>query len=724
MNVEDLRKLLEDTNDKFKIFEDRKLLSQYSLKTLELMDLINEFLSDEQKAKLFELEHFKKLSSNIKTSIIKVISDDNIKIQLIENSEVMSGLNDYEIMGIVNSMTDEGKVQMLHKENVLQKYGIMELEIGQIVKKLGEKSKQEILENKDFVENDLRLDEYRVVNNICDLTNEDVKLKLSKLYNVNQYQMTNILKTFSDKSKTEIILENEYEFDKMELIASLSVDALADFIRNNKEFIHKNGIRVYEITSRLTKEGQSDFIAKLEDMEITLKEKRQILATLDKKVKSEIDKSNLPEEYKTAIDMQIGDDFKETASYGKIIVDLNKDLEIYQGLDELIGINPMDISSQDKPKLLKLCEICPEIRMQDSIGLSSSTAEEYRNAEIWIENVLSGIDNQWSDIQKVAFIDNAIGKKISYTPDFDTEICNSGEARALWKIISSGYGVCNGIAQVEQYMLSKIGVKAEMVSSGKHAFLKLKDIELPNKDGGKNIGDTILDPTWNLTAHRYGGYPENFCKSYEEIRKHDIREDGTDVECHRNDEQLASATLELDEQSLREVFKSIGLADREGNFPIKQLIDKSKIIDDYKFPEEKSIKMQLELLTRYCPEFATCQNSTSSILQGIILNQENLKFNKCVVNRVYEREDESKRPVLYVYADFPEAGKKFYLADKDAREFIEIPQNEFELKYECYQNDMERNHGHRHWEDVENIQEVEDLNRSSGKVVAQEGDVR
>ena len=75
------------------------------------------------------------------------------------------------------------------------------------------------------------------------------------------------------------------------------------------------------------------------------------------------------------------------------------------------------------------------------------------------------------------------------------------------------------------------------------------------KDGNILKGDTILDPTWNLVFHRYGGEPENFCRSYEEMRKRDVLEkDKTDTESHKNDEALASATLDLDKKSLREIL--------------------------------------------------------------------------------------------------------------------------------------------------------------------------
>ena len=71
MDAQDLRKLIESSTNKFSIFEDRSTLVQYNFSIQELIDLISDFLSDEQKAQLFELEHFKKLSSNIKVHIIK-----------------------------------------------------------------------------------------------------------------------------------------------------------------------------------------------------------------------------------------------------------------------------------------------------------------------------------------------------------------------------------------------------------------------------------------------------------------------------------------------------------------------------------------------------------------------------------------------------------------------------------------------------------------------------
>ena len=250
----------------------------------------------------------------------------------------------------------------------------------------------------------------------------------------------------------------------------------------------------------------------------------------------------------------------------------------------------------------------------------NSNVTEYKEAEEWINYIICKLNPEYSKAQKMAVIDNAIGKKISYSPDFDTEVFNSADCRALWKIISSGYGVCNGIAKVEQYILNRVGIESEIISSSQHAFLKIKDIELPLANGDIVRGNTILDPTWNLTRHRFGGKPDNFCMSYEQARKNDIDSEGKDYNCHKNDEQLQDATLNLDEQSLRRLFTSVGLADRDGQFPIKDLLEKSKLLDEfYANQPEQNISKQFLLLKQACPEFATCQNSSmTSMTTGVL----------------------------------------------------------------------------------------------------------
>lgn len=715
MNAKDLRKLLEEAEDKFAIFTNIDILKQGDFTVGEFGKLVDEFLKDEQKQKLFDLDVFLNLTPALKSNIISTIKDDDIVLELIERDEVISGFKDYHFTSAIRNLGEKGKIKLLRDQELLKKIGLKNYDIKDMVKSLNDKNKREILEDSELVKA-LGLNDYDMVNIISSFKREKTKIEALELYKLPNELILGVLETLSDERKTEILKENPYGlkgYNLMYLASTLTADGVVWLFKDNKDFLDENHIKPYEITSLFDKEKATEFISKIEDTDLKLEEKRQIMVTLDEEVKAEIDKSKLLPEYVSALEIKI-------SNWKEILVDFDGDLEKYRGLDQLIFV---DGTKVPKDKLLQLYEICPKLHIKDSIGLEYTSIEEYKSAENWIESVLGEINPEWTEIQKVAFIDNAIGRKISYSPDFDTEVFDASGARNLWKIINSGYGVCNGISSVEEYILNRLGIESERVSSKKHNFIRLKNIELPTHDGETVRGDTIIDPTWNLAAHRYKGLPLNFCKSYEEMRKQDINSNGVDMKSHKNDE-LADITLSLDEKNLRKIFSSIGIADREGNFPIKDLISESDRIYDENGSGKRTVEKQLALIEEYCPEFATCQNSTMGVLQGNILGNDKLKFNKCVVKRVYDRKDENKRPVLYVYIDLPEEGTVFYVADKEEGKFVEYAQIDFELKFECYEEDIEKDQGHRPWE--KGVIEVrkDPTKAQEERMIADEGDGR
>lgn len=659
MNAQDLRKVLEQTNDKLSIFANSEIFNEYELNVREFFDLISDFLSDEEKLKLFDYPHFIQLEDWIKLKIIGLISNENIILQMMGNDNIMKDFESYQIVDIISSLTDEARGKIL-----------MDI---------------------DLTTNKLHLENFQIVGLVKGLSSEEAKDRAIELYQFADYQKIDILKTCSNSHKIDqLTKEKDFnKYDIIDLLKTLDTKTLSAFLVEHKKYCVEYGIHPYEITCKLDAEQQKEFVANLNNIDLPWDEKREIIVTLSADVKKGIDTTKLPKEYKSALSIQ-------TTEYGgRIVIDLERELEDYRGLDNLMSINPEEFTEEQRARFMELCDICPNLNVLSDLndGVTyNSNATEYKQAEAWIASIIDSLNPEYSKAQKMAVIDNAIGKKISYSPDFGTEVFSSSDCRALWKIISSGYGVCNGIAKVEQYMLNRVGIESEIISSGTHAFLKIKDIELPLANGEIAKGNTILDPTWNLTRHRFGGKTDNFCISYEQARKNDIDSEGKDHNCHKNDEQLQDATLNLDEQSLRQLFTSVGLADKDGQFPIKDLLEKSKLLDEiYASQPEQNINKQFLLLSQTCPEFSACQNSSMSILRDVLLNNENLRFNKCVVNRVYNKTDKEKRPILYVYINSNELGEKFYFANKDEGQFVGLSQEEFTKQFECYEEDL-KNH--------------------------------
>lgn len=729
MDREEFRQLLKETDDKLSILGNVEILRQCKMNLGELYDLIKIFLTDREISKLLEYKHFQKWPSYKRKELILMISDSEILLKMLQDEEKMEGFKSWDLESFIEKLNDSDKEKILNTPGWFESHGFLPYEVSKIIAEMEDSIKYNIVSNPDLICNMLQLDNIDISDIIVTLKKEEDKDKLLDIYQLEEVLQDKIVATYSDEGKEKFLSDTQLgKYRKILILKSFNIDNLIKYINNPETDLSDLGI--YEIIMELEESHQEEFISKLDTVNLTEDEKREIFVTLKPETKEKIDISQLKPSFVNALNM------KTTEYGGKIILDLFADVQQYRGLDRLLSVNPTRLYGQEKAKFMQLCAICPEMTALSSLDSKddekvttewSSSASEYLDAEKWIEKVMYKLKPEYTDAQKIAIIDNEIGQKISYSPDFETEVFDSNDCRALYKIISSGYGVCNGIARVEQYLIERAGldIECEIVSSGRHAFIKLNNMEFELSNGERVVGTTILDPTWNLTDHRFNCRPNNFCVSYEEARKNDVDDEGKDHNCHKNDEKLHDATFNLDDASLRKLFKSVGLTDKDGNFPIKYLIDKSSELNQrYKNNPLKNLEEQFLLLKKVCPEFASCQNSTMSILYDLILDNEFLKYDKCEVNRVYNKSDKDKRPITFVYINFEELGEKFYYADKEKGEFIYISKEEFLEQFECYKADLEKSNGIRPWEQPRDTKKQIDLASSSGTVAVQKEEER
>ena len=687
--MEEIKKLIEEADDKFLFIANKQNILNKGLNATNLLELINTYLSDEEKRRCLNVEYLISISPSFTVKLFKSINDENIRFDMISTHDLIHNYNfeTFHIKEIIDSFSDKNK-------------------------------KVNLFRNKELISSS-GIDNSYIRKNIESFKLDCNKIEIMQLYELNDSQVSGIVSSFkSFENKANFLFDNKHNLSNTgltDIIKSFTPTELGEFFNGNKEFFKESDIPLHKIFRSMPADQVEDYIYALDSFDCDDLDRVKIIASLPQKSKGVLESSKINPKYAYALDIVAND-------FGKIKVDFSNDLNIYKGLgDMILPINPTNFSLEERKKFSELCNFFPDMSVKCNLGIGVSTGKEYVSSERWIEDVLSNIDSDWSDIKKIAFIDHMIGKKISYSPDFSTEVEDQEGARALWKIIDSGYGVCNGIANVEKYLLYRIGIDSETISSGHHSFIKLPDFEFKDTDGNFHKGDTILDPTWNLAAQRFNGRPQNFCVSYDTIRKHDIDDSGLDRQCHKNDEKLSSATLEVDDATLRNVYNSLGLTDRDGNFPIKELIDKS----DNSFNKDLSIydniKIKLDLLKEYCPEFATCQSSSMDILSGILLDDKNLNINDCVVDRAFRKGDLDKKPTFYIYLNLKNDDKFFYVVSDD--EFREMSLEEFEKNYDSYEKDIEKNNGFRPWEKGA-IHKSKDLAMSSGDVVADKGDER
>ncbi len=684
MDANDLRICLQNSDNKLAVFSNPKLFEEYRLTVNDLCQILSDFFTDAEKATVLMHPKIKGLRGNLKMSILNTISDNNIKAKVLLDKDFSNDFYSSDIVNLCSSMDNNTKKMLIHNEQFVKEH-LVGNNLCNLILTLDDDSKIEILKDNSFLSNEL-----------------------------SSFYAKNIELSLSDDKKIEYVLENSSinVNHKIEILSNISAEKLSTFLVNHQDFLVQNDLSAFSITKELSVNSQLDLAKLLPMLNLPTEEKLKIIATFSAESKEKLIEMNaLSDEYKGPL-------YVET-SFNGAIKNIDSDISNYKGLDDLIVIEPENFTNEQKAKLLKICEICPNLSVMNRVGgfPSYSYGKEYIEGEKWIASVISSINPEYTDAQKLALIDNAIGKKISYTPNFHTEVFNgdSNTPRALWKIISNEHGICNGIATLEQYMLQQVGINSKPIITKNHAFLELINIELPTENNEKIRGNTLIDPTWNLTNHRFNGFPNCFCLSYEDIRKFDIDANGLDQECHKYDELLQDQTISLDEQSLRNIFVSVDLANKDGFFPIGDFFNKSdSIYEEYPNDVDNIILKNFELLKEYCPEFATCQNSTMSILSQLI-DPEKLNMNKCIFDIVYDKSDKSKNPVIYSYMDLGEKGKRFFYADQDKSEFVRVTQEEFENKFECYDSDLQKSNGKRPWE--QNIEmEANSLSQSSGTI--------
>ena len=273
MGIQDLTELLQNTEDKLSVFQNKYKLNQYDISIAEFLYLVKDFLSDEQKAELLEAEHIKKLSAHIKKSIIDFVEDDKIKLDLIKNDELVSDIDKWQILELVKTLGDNEKTKLLQDSDFLrEKYGMQDYDFKDIALTLREEGKKSLLQNRDLMENQLK--DYAIKEIVASLEDEETKLNMIDSYEFKSYLVKDIIQTFSHDGMKEVLLENKYgfsDYDITDIVAAMDTDSLVNFVNENKEFLEQNDVSPYRIIKQLNSERQLEFMSRFEDVELTMR---------------------------------------------------------------------------------------------------------------------------------------------------------------------------------------------------------------------------------------------------------------------------------------------------------------------------------------------------------------------------------------------------------------------------------------------------------------------
>lgn len=439
-NFEEFEKL----EDKASVFDEWDKILNYAQTESELIKLFK-YLSDEEKMQVIYKPYFKEqMNIRLRFKIIEELSEQN-QMKFIKEEDI-SGFSVYRVEDLISRFSDNLKVEIIESKKLQEKLGSNPLYI---------------------------------TNLITTMKNDEMKFDYMKKLDLEKYQKLKIINSLSFE-KRKSILENgeitEFKDNYQSIIGSFSVDELIEFMKSDNEFLKSNNINLKTIRNNLSKEKKIEIAERIDEFSIDESEKRVFIALLDNKIKETIDASKIKPEYRSLLNLKLHESFYNLHSYGRIALNLDMDINDYRGLDEDIYVNVFELLENgtfDIDKIKELCRVCPKISISDNIHFRNSNVDEFLEAEEWFSSVLGSINPEWTDAQKLAHIDYSIGKKISYSPEWDSEAEERHEVRGLSSVINSGYGVCNGIAQVEEYLLKRAGFECEIVQTDSHTYIKV-----------------------------------------------------------------------------------------------------------------------------------------------------------------------------------------------------------------------------------------------------------
>ena len=328
MDREEFRQLLKETDDKLSILGNVEILRQCKMNLGELYDLIKIFLTDRDISKLLEYKHFQKWPSYKRKELILMISDSEILLKMLQDEEKMEGFKSWDLESFIEKLNDSDKEKLLNTPGWFESHGFLPYEVSKIIAEMEDSIKYNIVSNPDLICNMLQLDNIDISDIIVTLKKEEDKDKLLDTYQLEEVLQDKIVATYSDEGKEKFLSDTQLgKYRKILILKSFNIDNLIKYINNPETDLSDLGI--YEIIMELDESHQEEFISKLDTVNLTEDEKREIFVTLKPETKEKIDISQLKPSFVNALNM------KTTEYGGKIILDLFADVQQYRGLDRI-----------------------------------------------------------------------------------------------------------------------------------------------------------------------------------------------------------------------------------------------------------------------------------------------------------------------------------------------------------------------------------------------------
>lgn len=378
---------------------------------------------------------------------------------------------------------------------------------------------------------------------------------------------------------------------------------------------------------------------------------------------------------------------------GWIAVNLQGDPEEYidiaQNIPPKVTIVIEELGDPEYYKqMIEFIKKCPDSVkvaniVEENAGMYSATKETFLQGEQIINQLISEINPDWTDIQKVAYVHYKMGKLISYFPEISKNGNYLGKrkeldlnCRSIWTALVKGKSHCMGISRIQRTILSRLGIETEVLTSATHDFLLAKTEK----------GNIITDATWDLNLTLYEALPNYFGVTYEKLLKMEKGKSNA----HKLEEEPENV-IEIPKEELKTLYKSIGIVNENNEFKCPLL---RKCKDEFKDIEGKSTDEKIKwLFNIFCKDFSEETlhlSETKRMLSVFFTAFLKIPENKIQSKFVYSMEDkENANPQLIFYIEDENLKGRIFMLNQETVSFDEIEIHDLDKQYTIHEKDIE-----------------------------------
>ena len=122
--------------------------------------------------------------------------------------------------------------------------GMTGKEIKDYIQQMDIHDKEELLNNRQFIEDELSLADYYIVDIIKTLDKDELKIHFINQYEIYGINVLEVLRTCTDEFKEQLVLNGDKGYDYNKIISLLPREKIREFIQKNHNLLSERDVSI------------------------------------------------------------------------------------------------------------------------------------------------------------------------------------------------------------------------------------------------------------------------------------------------------------------------------------------------------------------------------------------------------------------------------------------------------------------------------------------------